>query len=97
MNYPANGFGCEVEKSAKEKEVENSTSNSDINAGCAYMYRLVDESGLAPESYGLRQSFLHTYSAFNLTYLCRRTGADKRKPLKYFFNRAVKRLKKFAV
>ena len=28
---------------------------------------LVDESGLAPESYGLRAGFLHTYSAFDLT------------------------------
>ena len=58
---------------------------------------MVDESGLAPESYGFCQSFLHTYSAFSLAYLRRRTGTDKGKPLKYFFKRAVKRLKKFAV
>ncbi len=91
------GNGGENENSAKEKEVDISTSKSDVNAGCAYTPVMVDESGLAPESYGLCQSFLHTYSAFNLTYPRRRTGANKRKPLKYFFKRAVKRLKKFAV
>lgn len=60
-------------------------------------FDVVDESGLAPESYGFCQSFLHTYSAFSLAYLRRRTGTDKGKPLKYFFKRAVKRLEKFAV
>ncbi len=95
-DYP-DGDGGEVENRAKEKEVDISTSNSDVNAGCAYTSRVVDESGLAPESYGFCQSFLHTYSAFSLTYPRRRTGTDKGKPLKYFFKRAVKRLKKFAV
>lgn len=95
-DYP-DGDGGEVENSAKEKEVDISTSNSDVNAGCAYTSRVVDESGLAPESYGFCQSFLHTYSAFSLAYLRRRTGTDKGKPLKYFFKRAVKRLEKFAV
>ena len=92
-DYPDGNDG-ENENSAKEKETDNSVSNS---AGCAYTPVMVDESGLAPESYGLCQSFLHTYSAFNLTYPRRRTGANKRKPLKYFFKRAVKHLKKFAV
>lgn len=92
-NYP-DGNGGTGENGAKEKETDNSVSNSE---GCAYTPVMVDESGLAPESYGLCQSFLHTYSAFNLTYPRRRTGANKRKPLKYFFKRAVKRLKKFAV
>ena len=64
-DYP-DGNGGAVENSTKEKEVENSTSNSDINAGCAYTSRVVDESGLAPESYRFCLSFLHTYSAFNL-------------------------------
>ncbi len=92
-DYPDGNDG-ENENSAKEKETDNSVSNSE---GCAYTPVMVDESGLAPESYELCQSFLHTYSAFNLTYPRRRTGANKRKPLKYFFKRAVKRLKKFAV
>ncbi len=54
------------ENEAKEKEVDISTSNSDVNAGCAYTSRVVDESGLAPESYRFCLSFLHTYSAFIL-------------------------------
>lgn len=39
---------------------------------------LVDESGLAPESYGLRQSFLHTYSAFLLTLRAPADGLTQR-------------------
>ena len=58
-DYP-DGNGGEDENSAKEKEVDISTSNSDINAGCAYTSRVVDESGLAPESYRFCLSFLHT-------------------------------------
>ncbi len=41
----------------------------------AYLLVLVDESGLAPESYELSLSFLHTYSAFYLFPKRRRTGA----------------------
>ena len=36
------GEGGEVENGAKEKEVDISTSNSDVNAGCAYTSRLVE-------------------------------------------------------
>ncbi|MDE6868359.1 MAG: recombinase family protein, partial [Clostridia bacterium] len=39
-----------AENSAKEKEVENSTSNSDINAGCAYTSRVVEMTGIEPVS-----------------------------------------------
>lgn len=72
-DYPDGNDG-EDENGAKEKEVDISTSNSDVNAGCAYTSRLVDRSGLAPESYEFRLSFLHTYSAFNLNFKPRRTG-----------------------
>ena len=58
---------------------------------------LVDESGLAPESYGLRPGFLHTYSAFKLTPLLRRTGGRGRTPLNTVPPRAAKRRGKFAV
>ncbi len=40
-DYP-DGEGGEVENGAKEKEVDISTSNSDVNAGCAYTSRLVE-------------------------------------------------------
>ena len=81
-DYPDGNDG-ENENSAKEKETDNSVSNS---AGCAYTPVMVDESGLAPESYGFCQSFLHTYSAFSLAYLRRRTGTDKGKPLKLSYD-----------
>ena len=54
-DYP-DGNESEDEKSAKEKETENSVSLS----GCAYTPVMVDESGLAPESYRFCLSFLHT-------------------------------------
>ncbi len=63
-DYPDGNDG-ENENSAKEKETDNSVSNS---AGCAYTPVMVDESGFAPESYGFCLSFLHTYSAYNFTY-----------------------------
>ncbi len=40
-DYP-DGNGGEDENSAKEKEVDISTSNSDVNAGCAYTSRVVE-------------------------------------------------------
>ena len=55
-DYPDGNDG-ENENSAKEKETDNSVSNS---AGCAYTPVMVDESGLAPESYRFCLSFLHT-------------------------------------
>ena len=61
-DYPDGNDG-ENENSAKEKETDNSVSNS---AGCAYTPVMVDQSGLAPESYEFCRSFLHTYSAFKL-------------------------------
>ena len=73
-DYPDGNDG-ENENSAKEKETDNSVSNS---AGCAYTPVMVDESGLAPESYGLRQSFLHTYSAFLLTLRAPADGLTQR-------------------
>lgn len=54
------GHGGEDENSAKEKEVDISTSNSDVNAECAYTSRVVEQRGLAPRSYGVRTRFLHT-------------------------------------
>ncbi len=78
-DYPDRNGGAD-ENSTKEKEVDISTSNSDINAGCAYTSRVVDRSGLAPESYEFRLSFLHTYSAFNLNFKPRRTGIRSRIP-----------------
>ncbi len=38
------------ENGAKEKEVDISTSNSDVNAGCAYTSRLVEMMGIEPIS-----------------------------------------------
>ena len=55
-DYP-DGNGGTDENSAKEKETANAIS---LSAGCAYTPAVVDESGLAPESYRLRLSFLHT-------------------------------------
>ncbi len=40
-DYP-DGNGGEDESGAKEKEVDISTSNSDVNAGCAYASRVVE-------------------------------------------------------
>ena len=40
-DYP-DGNGSEDENSAKEKEVDISTSNSDVNAECAYTSRVVE-------------------------------------------------------
>ena len=40
-DYP-DGNGGEDENSAKEKEVDISTSNSDVNAECAYTSRVVE-------------------------------------------------------
>ena len=54
------GNGGEVENSAKEKEVDISTSNSDVNAGCAYTSRVVEIRGFEPLTYTLR-----TYRATN--------------------------------
>ena len=48
-DYP-DGDGGEVENSAKEKEVDISTSNSDVNAGCAYTSRVVEMTGIEPVS-----------------------------------------------
>ena len=58
-DYP-DGDGGEVENSAKEKEVDISTSNSDVNAGCAYTSRVVEQRRLALRSYDVRTRFLHT-------------------------------------
>lgn len=38
------------ENGAKEKEVDISTSNSDVNAGCAYTSRVVEMTGIEPVS-----------------------------------------------
>ena len=35
-------------KTVKKKEIENSISNSDVNARCAYTSRVVEVTGLAP-------------------------------------------------
>ena len=48
-DYP-DGNGGEDENGTKEKEVENSTSNSDVNAGCAYTSRVVEMMGIEPIS-----------------------------------------------
>ncbi len=48
-DYPDGNDG-EDENGAKEKEVDISTSNSDVNAGCAYTSRLVEVSGIEPLS-----------------------------------------------
>ena len=52
-DYPDGNDG-ENENSAKEKEVDISTSNSDVNAGCAYTSRMVEIVGLEPMTYALR-------------------------------------------
>ncbi len=52
-DYP-DGNGGEDENSVKEKEVDISTSNSDVNAGCAYTSRVVEIVGLEPMTYALR-------------------------------------------
>ncbi len=46
-DYPDGNDG-EDENGAKEKEVDISTSNSDVNAGCAYTSRLVEIRGVEP-------------------------------------------------
>ena len=48
-DYP-DGNGGEDENSAKEKEVDISTSNSDVNAECAYTSRVVEVRGVEPRS-----------------------------------------------
>ncbi len=48
--FPDYPDGGEVENSAKEKEVDISTSNSDVNAGCAYTSRVVEMTGIEPVS-----------------------------------------------
>ena len=48
-DYP-DGNGGEDENSAKEKEVDISTSNSDVNAECAYTSRVVEVMGIEPIS-----------------------------------------------
>lgn len=72
-------FSCAYRLGNKKRETANAVS---LLAGCAYTPAVVDESGLAPESYTFCQSFLHTYSAFNLTPRPRRTGDGGRIPLK---------------
>ena len=64
-DYP-DGNGDTGENGAKEKETDNSVSNSE---GCAYTPEMVDEAGLAPASCEFRLSFLHTYSAFKLNLI----------------------------
>ncbi len=95
--FPDYPDGGEDESGVKEKEVDISTSNSDVNAGCAYTSRVVDESGLAPESYGVRQSFLHTYSAFKLSLQAPTDGPLQRHTANYELTRAVKRINKLTV
>ncbi len=58
---------------------------------------MVDESGLAPESYGVRQSFLHTYSAFKLSLQAPTDGLLQRHTANYELTRAVKRVNKLTV
>ena len=55
--YPDYDGSESEETDVNEKETDRSVSNS---SGCAYKYAMVDESGLAPESYRLCLSFLHT-------------------------------------
>ena len=55
-DYP-DGNGDTGENGAKEKETDNSVSNSE---GCAYTPVMVEQRGLAPRSYGVRTRFLHT-------------------------------------
>lgn len=55
--YPDYNGSESEEISANEKETDKSVS---ISEGCAYKYAMVDESGLAPESYRIQKSFLHT-------------------------------------
>ncbi len=52
-DYP-DGNDVENENSVKEKEVDISTSNSDVNAGCAYTSRVVDDKGIEPSTSALR-------------------------------------------
>lgn len=52
---------------------------------------LVDESGLAPESYRFCLSFLHTYSAFKLKQISPTDGKNLPHTAKFFQLRAVKR------
>ncbi len=46
--FPDYPDGGEDESGGKEKEVDISTSNSDVNAGCAYTSRMVGTTGLEP-------------------------------------------------
>ena len=55
-DYPDGNDG-ENENSVKEKEVDISTSNSDVNAGCAYTSRVVEQRRLALRSYDVRTRF----------------------------------------
>ncbi len=61
--FPDYPDGGEDESGGKEKETANAIS---LSEGCAYTPVMVDQSGLAPESYEFCRSFLHTYSAFKL-------------------------------
>ena len=62
-DYP-DGHGDDGENAQKmsenEKETDKAVSNSDINAGCAYTSRLVDQRGVEPRSCRFNSSFLHT-------------------------------------
>ena len=86
-DYP-DGNGGEDENSAKEKETANAIS---LSEGCAYTPVMVDESGLAPESYRFCLSFLHTYSAFKLKQISPTDGKNLPHTAKFFQLRAVKR------
>lgn len=57
-DYPDGSDGTD-ETAANEKETANAISNSDINAGCAYMYRLVEPGGIEPPYAATPLYFLH--------------------------------------
>ncbi len=81
-----------------EKETDKSVSNSDINAECAYTSLLVELRGLAPRSYGIQASFLHTYSAYYSLYAARRrTGLRHMQTVNYLRTDTVSSVCKFRI